>query len=438
MKPIKLKLNRVMEIGLILLSLSMLGFAGTAWYQHSRTRRLTLAAGSATGEGYIVCAALRKVVERHNPRLRITLIETGGTVESLRMLEDGRADMAVAQADVLAGPSARIMAVLYDDTFQLLARRDSPVENFSGLRGKTIALPRSGGQFQSFLRVARHFALEESDFHFVGSSDTTADDAFAAGRADAIFRVRALGNPSIRHLVQTGAFRFVQLDHASAMKIDQPAFAQAVIPAGAYLGNPAVPDHDLPSVSVHRTLLAASRVDDETIRIITGVLVDQREEIAREIPERVAEVRLLLAHVRQPDLHAEFGPALHSGAAQFYDKDKPSFIHANADYLGLLLTVLVMISSWVWELRAWLQRQQKNVADDYSNRVVALINAAREANSYAALEDIRGELVGILTAAVHDLDSDRLSEESFNSFRTILEIGMEVVRDSRAVLGGGT
>jgi TRAP transporter TAXI family solute receptor len=308
LKPIKLKLNRVMEVGLILLSLTILGFVGTALYQNARTRRLTLAAGSPSGEGYIVCAALRNVVGRHNPRLKITLLETGGTVESLRMLEDGRADRAIAQADVPAGPSARIMAVLYDDTFQLLTRLDSPVVTFSGLRGKTIALPRNGGQFQSFLRTAHHFGLAESDFRFVGSDDTSADQAFADGRADAIFRVRALGNPSIRHLVETRKFRFVQLDHAAAMKIDQPAFEPSVIPAGAYLGSPAMPDHDLPTVSVHRTLLAASRVNAESIRTITGALIDQREEIAREIPDRVAEVRLLLAHVRQPDLRAELAP----------------------------------------------------------------------------------------------------------------------------------
>lgn len=55
-------------------------------------------------------------------------------------------------------------------------------------------------------------------------------------------------------------------------------------------------------------------------------------------------------------------------------------------------------------------------------------------NPRAALEEIRGELLGILTAAVADLNSDRLSEESFDSFRTILQLGLEVVRDSRSVL----
>lgn len=88
-----------------------------------------------------------------------------------------------------------------------------------------------------------------------------------------------------------------------------------------------------------------------------------------------------------------------------------------------------MGSSWIWELRAWLERKQKNIAGDYSNRVVALVNAASNTESRETLEQIRGELIDILAAAVGDLDSDRLSEEAFHSFRTILQIGMEVVRD---------
>ena len=66
-----------------------------------------------------------------------------------------------------------------------------------------------------------------------------------------------------------------------------------------------------------------------------------------------------------------------------------------------------MISSWIVELRVWLQSRQKGIADQYSNRVVALMNTARQA---------------------------KLSEESFHSFRSILHIGLEVIRDSAAAL----
>jgi uncharacterized protein len=411
-----MRFSNVWAIGLIVLSLGIIGFIATIVYQNSRVHRLVLAASSHSAESYIVCAAPRNVVERHNGKIKITLLETGGTVESLKLLEDGRAGLAVAQADVMTGPSARILAVLFDDTFQLVVPRDSPVLDFSGLRGETIALPKSGGQYQSFLRVAGHFGLTESDFHFIGDTDSSADEAFAEGRANALFRVRALGNPSIEKLVQNGGARLVAIAHAAAMKIAYPAFTPTIIPAGACLGNPAVPAEDLPSVAVHRTLMASSAVDDETIRAITAALIDYRQEVARGIPDQSADVRLLLAQVRRPEVQAQLGPALHPGALKFYEKDKPPFILAHADYIGVLLTVLAMATSWIWELKAWLQSQQKDAADDYSNRVVALVSAAREAKSDAELERVRGELFDLLASAASELDADKLSEKSFESF----------------------
>jgi uncharacterized protein len=340
MRAGKLKPRNVALMGLLFLSLPLMVFLANLTYQRSRLRQLTLAAGASTGESYLIGSALRAIVERHYPRIKISLLETGGTVENLKLIEDHRADLAVAQADVTAGPSARVIAVLYDDTFQLLAHQDSNLDGFAGLRGKRVALSRSGGQFQSFLRVADHFGLHESDFRFVGLSDDLADQAFTAGEADATFRVRAVGNPAIQRLVQTGKVRLLRIDQAQAMKINNPAFEPSVIPAGAYLGNPSVPAGDLPSIAVHRLMMADSNVDDETIRAITQVLLERRHELAQEIPNKAAVVRLLLAQVRRPEVQAGLGPAAHPGAVKFYEKDKPSFVLAHADYLGLMLTVL--------------------------------------------------------------------------------------------------
>jgi hypothetical protein len=90
-----------------------------AWFNLSKTQYLTMAAGSASGESYILGNTLKTVVQRHYPKIRMTLLETGGAVENLQMLEDGRAQPASAQADILPGPAARIVAILYDDTSQL-------------------------------------------------------------------------------------------------------------------------------------------------------------------------------------------------------------------------------------------------------------------------------------------------------------------------------
>ena len=92
-----------------------------------------------------------------------------------------------------------------------------------------------------------------------------------------------------------------------------------------------------------------------------------------------------------------------------------------------------MIGSWIWELKRWMQKKQKNTADNYNNRVVALISAAQNADSTAELEQIWRELLTILAEAVQDLDADKISEDSFHSFRAILQIAMEVTRDRRVV-----
>jgi uncharacterized protein len=430
----KLDFNKVLRIMLVALSLGLIAILAVVLVQHAKTEHLTLAAGASSGESYILGSALKTVVERHYPRIRITLLETGGTVENLQMLEDGRAQLATAQSDILPGPRARALAVLYDDTFQLLVPKDSQVQSLVDLQGRRIALAQSGGQFQSFLRVVEHFGLHQADFHFVGANDAAAADAFLSGRADAIFRVRAIGDPSIQQLVQSGKVRFLPIQHAAAMKIKYPAFEAALVPVGAYLGNPPVPAQDVPTVAVQRTLLARDSANAAAIRAITGTLIERRQEMTQEIPPGMTEVRLLLVQVRRPEPQAGLGPALHPGALSFYDKDKPSFLLAHADYVGLILTVGLMAGSWIWELKRWMQRQQKNNADQYSKRVVALITSVQNINSLPHLEETWNELLSILSEAVHDLDADKLSEESFNSFRVILQIGMEATRERRSIL----
>lgn len=108
----KLDFNRVLRITLVMLTL---GFVGGLWIvllQESKTEYLILAAGASSGESYILGNALKKVFERHYPRIRITLQETGGTLENLQMLEDGRAQLAAAQSDILPRPRAQAMISL--------------------------------------------------------------------------------------------------------------------------------------------------------------------------------------------------------------------------------------------------------------------------------------------------------------------------------------
>ena len=135
-------------MGYLLLPLATVGLLFAAIVgisSSSKIRTLRIAAGAPTGDSYLICRALKTVAEKTYPKLRVTVLETPGTVENLRLMEAGTVDLATAQADVSSGATARSVVVLFDDVFQLLTHEKSASHGFADLRGKTIGLSRGGG-----------------------------------------------------------------------------------------------------------------------------------------------------------------------------------------------------------------------------------------------------------------------------------------------------
>jgi hypothetical protein len=97
-------------------------------------------------------------------------------------------------------------------------------------------------------------------------------------------------------------------------------------------------------------------------------------------------------------------------------------------------SVVVMLGSWIWQLKSWMTRQQKNAGDAYTSRVMQTMMDAQSAESPTALDALKTDLLATLTSAVSDLDADKLSEESFQSFRDVLQIVLQVIRERREIL----
>ena len=389
-----------------------------------RTYRLTLVAGSKDGESYILSKAIEQIVEAQNPKIQIKVVETSGTEENIQKIERGEAQLATAQGDVPAGPSARTVVFLYPDTFQLVVKATSRIKQFSDLKGKRIGLWPKGGQYRSFLEIAAHYGLREQDFIFVGRNQEESNNAFRKNQVDAIFRVRALGNKTILDMVQKYQGRLLPIDQAAAMQIKYPAFEPAVIPKGAYRGSkPPVPNANLPTIAVQRFLLASSKMDKQIIQEITTILDENRQDIAEKIPPQFSDVKPLAANIKQPTKTGGTGIPIHLGASAYYERDKPSFIQEHADYVGLILTVVLMAGSWLWEVKAWLEQRRKDEADLHMAAIIKLMQAVQDSEYNG--EDALNELDNVFAQAATDLTEEKISQESF---RTISE-AYKAVRD---------
>jgi TRAP transporter TAXI family solute receptor len=363
------------------------------------------------------------------------------------MLSTGKAQLAMAQVDVAAEEignvssqskaNIRTVTLLYKDTFQLVVKNPQ-INQFAQLKGKTIALAATGGQYQSFLTVAKHFGLSEKDFKITGLdsndkpipgyNDRFADKDFRENKADAVFRVRAIGNKSIANLVNNYQGKLISIPQAEAMKIKQPAFEAAIIPQGAYRGNYPVPNTNLSTVAISRLLLANDQVDANIIRKLIQTIYENRQEIANEIPLDHAEVKPLISSISPPKENSGVDIFLHPGAAAFYDKDKPSFIQEYADYIGLLLTIFLLAFQWIRQLKLWIEKSKKDEADEYIKSAISLMKAGQY-----QIGDRQRKLDKTFDEAAKSLIDERISQESFRTFNEAYKNTKEAIERDKQI-----
>jgi hypothetical protein len=326
---------------------------------------------------------------------------------------------------------------LYKDTFQLVVKNPQ-INQFAQLKGKTIALAATGGQYQSFLTVAKHFGLSEKDFKITGLdsndkpipgyNDRFADKDFRENKADAVFRVRVIGNKSIADLVNNHQGKLISIPQAEAMKIKQPAFESAIIPQGAYRGNYPVPNTNLSTVAISRLLLANDQVDANIIRKFIQTIYENRQEIANEIPLDHAEVKPLISSISPPKENSGVDIFLHPGAAAFYDKDKPSFIQEYADYIGLLLTIFLLAFQWIRQLKLWIEKSKKDEADEYIKSAISLMKAGQY-----QIGDRQRKLDKTFDEAAKSLIDERISQESFRTFNEAYKNTKEAIERDKQI-----
>ena len=308
-------------VGLVWTLLSILGLGGPY---------LVIAAGNQTGESYLFSRALKEVVEA-NSSIRLDVCATDGTDDNIRALErqplvdaasctSGRSiselkvNLITAQADRLyyslipqrvdnntpadlpAASSARALAVLYQDHFQLLvdpqkititnpdeADLSQLTTGPNQLNGQKIATPEAGGQRPSLKTLATHFNFPfylDIDLNLSRQDDVqTLEETLARNNVAAVFRVRRLGNSRIQQLIEQGWVP-IAIPQANALTgTVYPAYQPAIIPQGTFQGSPPVPPIDLNTIAIERLLVAHEAVSTRHARTLTKILFDHQQEL---------------------------------------------------------------------------------------------------------------------------------------------------------------
>jgi hypothetical protein len=306
------------------LAITLLGGASQAIAQE---KYITIGTGGQTGVYYVVgqsiCRLVNRDTEKH--KIKCTAPSTGGSIANINAIKAGGQDMGVAQSDwqhhayhgtsqfADQGKFSDLRAVfsVHGEPFTVVARKDSGITTWEGLKGKRVNIGNPGsGQRATMSVVLNAFGWTESTFS-LASELKSAEQAAALGdnKVDAIVFTVGHPNGSIQEATTTTDAVLVAVTGAPIEKLvkENPYYAHATIPGGMYRGN----DKDIKTFGVKATFVSSAKVPDAMVYQVVKAVFDNFD--------RFKGLHPAFATLKTSDMIKDGNSApLHAGAVKYY------------------------------------------------------------------------------------------------------------------------
>ncbi|MBF0248519.1 MAG: TAXI family TRAP transporter solute-binding subunit [Alphaproteobacteria bacterium] len=222
--------------------------------------RITLAAGSKSGAYYAFAKRYHQILAREG--IELAILETAGSVENIRLLNQAQADVAFVQGgtgDAAATPDLVSLGSLYFEPLWLFVQDDSGIDSVRALAGRTVA---AGADGSGTWAVAGQLLADNGvDVEGPGVRRLSSDDAaraLIAGDVDAAFFVSSPSSPLIRGLLDAPGLGLVSFARADAYTRRHRHLSAVTLHRGVLDLGRDVPDHDTALLAPAATLAARS------------------------------------------------------------------------------------------------------------------------------------------------------------------------------------
>jgi uncharacterized protein len=287
-------------------------------------RFLSIATGGTGGVYYPYGGGIAKVLNDHLPDVRATAEVTSASVDNLKLIRDGKADIAFTLADTLddavrgrgafqgAPVPAATLAVLYANYMHVITLARSGIDSVGDLKGKTVSTGSAGSGTEVIaFRILAAAGLDPArDIRRQALGASESADALKDGKVDAFFWSGGLPTGAVQDLAHTSGVTIRMIPTADLLPALQREYGALYfpleVPAGTYPGVGAA----VPVVGVANVLVVHRDMDEDLAFDITRLLFEHQAELADIHPE---------ARKLSRETAPQGSPApLHPGAARYY------------------------------------------------------------------------------------------------------------------------
>ena len=303
--------------GFIFVLIAASFYVAAQFIEPAPPREFTLAAGSKNGAYYAYAQKYKEHLAESGTK--VTVLETSGSLENIRLLNEGKADFAFVQSGLAAnydGDLSDLMGLgsLYFEPLWVFIDKNFKTRSFRDFNGLRLAVGGIGSGTQAITKAvlqASGISGQEAQLHDIGGAE--AFEALKAGKVDGVFISSGISSDLVQKMLHEPEFRLFSESRAVAYEKQFPYLSHLTLPEGVMDLAANVPKTDT-------QLLASAAL------MVAG-------------PEAHQTLRALMVHTAH-QIHGEKGPyvqnidfpsarfsdfALSSEAERYYEHG-PSFL----------------------------------------------------------------------------------------------------------------
>lgn len=310
-------------VGVVLATVLVLSTA--AW---AAPMFISIATGGTGGAYFPIGAGLADVINKKLTGYNASAEVTAASKVNCINVNDGKSDLALVLGDTLAYgykgdklggfakplSNLRVIANIYPNTIQIVARKESGVRTLADLKGKKVSVGAPGSGTE--INARQIFAAAGLTYKDFGRTDylsfSESADQMKNRAIDVTLISSGMPNPGVMDIATSQEIVIVPIPAEVVRKLskEHPFFAGATVPKGMYKGQ----DTEVQTVGVPNFLISGAKMDDKTAYEVTKAMF---ENLPRLVQAHAAAKGIRL------DQAANGSPVpLHPGAERYYREKK--------------------------------------------------------------------------------------------------------------------
>jgi uncharacterized protein len=279
---------------MIPLAIAALALLSATAVSAQQAKQLSIATGGTGGIYYPLAGGFGTIIAKELPGITATAEVTGGSLDNMRLIGSGNADVAFTQVDTALDAvngkdkftkklPVRALVVMYPNLMQVVTLEGNGISKFEDLKGKRVSTgsPGSGTEIFAF-RVIEGYGLDkDKDMSRERLSAAESGNALKDKKIDAFMFVAGVPTAAITDVAATPGLKIKLIDHdqALAKMVEKwgPAYAPATIPKGGYPNQ----DKDSKVIAVWNIMAVREDFPADLAYKLTKLMLEKREDLGK-------------------------------------------------------------------------------------------------------------------------------------------------------------